>query len=260
MQNFGKIKNVFNNLLIEGIVKKDDNNKKLFKKYMKTIKESEILKTQFLVYNNIENKIDADSFSANLFVSENVKLLEKYNTSDILKENLKLVNLLNESKSKIDGDYELSKLHESLSNLVFTKRTPKNVEKITQEIKNVTNYITTNKSKEVNESVDLPLSMMTNIMVDKYNEKYGKLDESDKEILKVLLDKNFENKKSYYTKLVSECTELIDGLLKESDKESSEKLEQVKSKLLDENQSLNEDEYVSKISKLIELKNNLKNN
>ena len=94
MQNFGKIKNVFNNLLIEGIVKKDVASKKLFKKYIKAIKESEILKTQFLVYNNIENKIDADSFSANVFVSENIKLLDKYKTSDILKENLILVKLL----------------------------------------------------------------------------------------------------------------------------------------------------------------------
>jgi hypothetical protein len=49
MQNFGKIKNIFNNILIEGIVKKDDNSKKLFKRYIKTIKESEILKNQFLI-------------------------------------------------------------------------------------------------------------------------------------------------------------------------------------------------------------------
>jgi hypothetical protein len=260
MQNFGKIKNVFNNLLIEGIVKKDDNSKKLFKKYMKSIKESEILKTQFLVYSNIENKVDTDSFSANVFVSENIKLLEKYSTSDILKENLKLVGLLKESKDKMVDDYELSTLHESLSNLVFTKRTPKNIEKITQEIKNITSYITTNKVKEVNESVDLPLSMMTNIMVDKYNEKYDKLDESDREILKVLLDTNFENKKNFYNKLVNECAELINSLLKESDKESGEKLTQVKTKLLDESQELVEGEYVSKLSKLIELKNNLKSN
>lgn len=260
MQNFGKIKNIFNNLLIEGIVKKDDNSKKLFKKYMKTIKESEILKTQFLVYNNIENKVDTDSFSANVFVSENIKLLEKYSTSDILKENLKLVNLLKESKDKMVADYELSTLHESLCDLVFTKRTPRNIEKITQQIKNVTSYITKNKVKEVNESVDLPLSMMTNIMVDKYNEKYNKLDESDKEILKVLLDTNFENKKNVYTKIVTECSELIDGLLKESDKESSEKLVQVKSKLLEENQVLTEDEFILKLYKLIDLKNNLKNN
>jgi hypothetical protein len=260
MQNFGKIKNVFNNLLIEGIIKKDVNSKALFKKYIKTIKESEILKTQFLVYNNIENKVDTDSFSANVFVSENIKLLEKYSASDILKENLKLVNILKESKNKLVDEYELSTLHESLCDLMFTKRTPHNIEKITQDIKKVTNYITTNRVKEVNESIDLPLSMMTNIMVDNYNEKYSKLSGDDKEILKVLLDENFENKKNVYSKMVAECTELIEGLLKEADEESTKKLVQVKNKILEENKVFTEEEFMTKLSKLIELKNNLKNN
>jgi len=260
MQNFGKIKNVFNSLLIEGIVKKDVTSKKLFKKYIKAIKESEILKTQFLVYNNIENKIDTDSFSANVFVSENIKLLNKYKTSDILKENLILVNLLKESKDKFTDDYELSNLHESLSALVFTKRTPKNIEKITEEIKNVTKYITTNKAKEVNESIELPISLLTNLMVDKYNEKYSTLEESEKEILKVLMDSNFENKKNFYSKVVNECVSLVDNLLKESDTESSVKLIKVKDKLLEDTQELKEEEFLIKVSKLLELKNNLKVN
>lgn len=259
MQNFGKIKTVFNNLLIEGIVKKDDASKKLFKKYLKTIKESEILKTQFLVYNNIENKIDSDSFSANLYVSENIKLLEKYKTSDILKENKKLLSLIKKSK-EIDGDERIEKLHESLSNLIFTKRTPQTVEKITEEIKNVSNYILTNKPKEVNESVDLPVSILRNLMVDKYNEKYSTLDESDKEVLKVLIESNFQNKKRFYKKTISECVQLVDSLIKESDEETKEKLIKVKSKLLEDREELNESDFLSKISKLIELKNNLKSN
>jgi hypothetical protein len=49
MQNFGNIKNIFNNLLAEGLTKKDVKSKKLFQKYIKTIKESEVLKTQFLI-------------------------------------------------------------------------------------------------------------------------------------------------------------------------------------------------------------------
>ena len=69
MQNFGNIKNIFNNLLAEGLTKKDVKSKKLFQKYIKTIKESEVLKTQFLIYENIENKVDSDVASANLFVS-----------------------------------------------------------------------------------------------------------------------------------------------------------------------------------------------
>ena len=70
MQNFGKITNAFNGVLAEGLVSKDTNNKQIFKKYIKTIKENEILKTQFLVYNNIENKIEKNEFKANLFLQQ----------------------------------------------------------------------------------------------------------------------------------------------------------------------------------------------
>jgi len=54
MKNFGKIKNVFNELVSEGIATKDVASLDLFKKYVKTVKENEILKTQFLVISNID--------------------------------------------------------------------------------------------------------------------------------------------------------------------------------------------------------------
>ena len=37
-----------------------------------------MLKTQFMVYNNIENKIEENEFKANLFLQENIALLKKY--------------------------------------------------------------------------------------------------------------------------------------------------------------------------------------
>lgn len=257
MQNFGKIKNVFNNLLVEGIVKKDDGTRKLFKNYIKTIKESEILKTQFMVFNNIENRIDEDVTSANLFVSENIKLLEKYTTADILNENKKLLTLLSNFQSKLDESYELSDLHESLSNLILTRRTPNNLDKITDEIKKVSKYISTNKPKVVNESIDLPLSMLTNIMVKKYNEQYDTLDESEKKALKILMGSDIEAKKQLYSSTINECTELIDNLLTNSNSESKEKLLKVRAKLSEDTQEINEMDFVAKFSKLVDLKNNL---
>jgi hypothetical protein len=259
MQNFGKIKNVFNSLLIEGVLKKDDASKKLFKKYVKTIKESEILKTQFLVYSNIENKVDSDAFSANMFISENIKLLEKYTPSEIIKENKKLANLLNNSVGKLDEEYELSKLHESLSNLIITKRTPKNVEKITEEIKNITSFILSNNPKEVSESFNLPVSVLSKIMIEKYNQKYSAIEKEEKEILKTLINSNVDSKKELYSKITNECIGLIDNLLKESNEESTQKLKSVKERLVEDATVFKQENFLIKISKLIELKNNLKN-
>ena len=123
MQNFGRIKNTFNGILAESVVTKQDANKQLFKKYVKAIKESKILTLQFLVYNNIENKVDTDSNSANFFVNENLKLLEKFKIEDIIKENAKLVSLDKSVEGKLNETYKLSELHESLSKLITTKRT-----------------------------------------------------------------------------------------------------------------------------------------
>lgn len=258
MQNFGKIKNVFNNLLIEGIVKKDDATKNLFKKYLKTIRESKALKTQFLVYNNIETKVDNDQFSANLFVSENLKLLEGLDKNEILKENAKLIALLDSFKDRLTGDYEDAKLHESISKLIFTKRTPSNINEITSEIKNVTNYIVSNKEKVVNESIDMPISFLANIMVEKYNTKYNDLDKDDKEVMKALIEGNSKAKEGLYSKMVSECMVLIANLLKEADDDSKDRLLKVKEKL-QEKEEISEDNFIGKISKIVELKNNLKN-
>jgi hypothetical protein len=93
MQNFGKIKNAFNGILADGIVSKDKSNNGLFKNYIKMIKESEILSTQFVVYLNLEKKVGTDYNTTNLYVSENLRLLEKYKVSDIIKENNKLMTI-----------------------------------------------------------------------------------------------------------------------------------------------------------------------
>lgn len=98
MKNFGEIKNIFNTLLAESLVKKNKNKQKLFHSYLKLIKENEILKTQFLVYDNIENKIEENENKIYQYIQENIKLLKKFKKKDILEANEKLANLLNEDK------------------------------------------------------------------------------------------------------------------------------------------------------------------
>ena len=152
MENFGKIKKAFNEILAEAIVSKDDKRKNLFKQYLKTIKESEILRTQFLIYDNIENQINGDQFSANIFVTENIELLNKFKPSDIVSENKKLIDLSEEVKETLDNSYDLANLHESISKLIFTKRNPKTISERTANTKNVIDYITKNEVKEVSEA------------------------------------------------------------------------------------------------------------
>jgi hypothetical protein len=91
VQNFGKIKNAYNEILVESVVTKNKVKKDLFKSYVKIIKENEALKNQFLVYNIIENKVEINESKAKCFVDECMSIISKYDTKDILIVNNKLI-------------------------------------------------------------------------------------------------------------------------------------------------------------------------
>jgi hypothetical protein len=255
VQNFGKIKNAYNEILVESVVAKNKDKKDLFKSYVKTIKENEALKNQFLVYNIIENKVEINESKAKAFVDECMNIISKYNTKDILIANNKLVENIMFEK---DSDYDKKEVHENITTLIFTPKTPKNIDTILEAKAYIVNYILNNKEKEVNESVALPNSLVSTIMVDKYNQKYADLDESEKEILKSLIDSDSDKKKEVYANTIKECITLINEKLVESDLDTKDRLLRVKDKLLNDKQEIDEN-YIKNISKLVELRGSLKN-
>lgn len=258
MINFGKIKDTFNGILVETIIKKDDKNKQLFKSYLKTIKENRMLKTQFLVYTNIENKVEPNETKAIQFVKENISLFDKFSKKDINNANISLATPLLFEQG-VDIKYPNEMLHESISKLILINRTPLNIDVVLEAQDFIVKYIMNNKIKEINESIDLPLSMVSSIIVDKYNEKYESLDESDKKVLKTIIDSNDEQKKEVYSTTLRECIDLVNEKLVGSDTETKNKLLNVKDKLLNDTQEINEN-FITKISKLVELKTSLKSN
>lgn len=255
-KNFGHIKSLFNTLLTESVISKDKTKKDLFKGYVKSLKENETLKTQFLVYTNIEQKVESDIPKATMFVKENIDLFSKYTKKQIMEANAKLLGNL-EFEYNVDDDKE--ELYESISILIFTNKTPDTIDTIVEATSKVVNYILNNKPKMINETIDLPNSMLSTMMVDKYNAKYANLDETEKQILKVLIDSNDNQKKEVYSKTIRECIDLINEKLVNSDLDAKDKLLRVKDKLLNDKLEINE-EFEKNISKLIELRTNLISN
>ncbi len=251
-KNFGAIKTAYNNLLSEAVMSKNNSNKELFKKYIKFIKENEILKTQFLVYTNIENKVESDVEKARMFVKENVELFNKFDKNKILEANTKLVNEI-----IFEKEPENSELYENISTLIFTDKHPLNVDKIVEATSKVVDYILNNKPKVVNESIDLPISLVSRILIDKFNDKYSSLTESDRKMLTVVIESTDEQKTEVYNELLSECLSLINEQLNTSDLDLKDKLLRVKEKLLNDKKEINED-FVKNLSKLVELRDNLK--
>ena len=251
VKNFGAIKNAYNSILSEGVIEKNATKKNIFKDYVKKLNENEILKTQFLVYTNIENKVESDVAKATHFVNENIGLFSKFDKKKIIEANKSLINENNLSM------VENVELYENISTLIFTEKSPKTIDAIVEATSKVVNHIVNNKQTEIVEAIDLPTSMVSTMMVEKYNEKYSELNEDERKMLKVLIESTEEEKKNLVSSTIRECIDLINENLNTDDLNVKDKLLRVKDKLLNDNNEIGED-YLKKIIKLNELKESLK--
>jgi hypothetical protein len=252
MHNFGQIKHVYNTILSETVASKDKSNKSLFGKYVKALKENEALKTQFLVYTNIENKIEESEYKASEFVKANIALLDKFDKKELMKLNETL--MANMPEYEVEFPKDKSNLYENINTLIFTEKNGKTIDKVVDATSEVVNYITTNKPKVVAENVsELPPSILTAIYVDKFNSKYENLDEATLRLVKSILESDEEGRKEIYKDLHKSCVDLVNDKLNEG--VEKEKLLAVKEKLL--NMEFIQENHMTDISSLIELKETL---
>lgn len=260
MQNFGKINETFKDILAESITTKDTKGKKLFKKYVKTLKESKVLKTQYQIYNNIETKTGTDKSKVSDYVKESITLLKGLGIDNIVNENKKLITMLSKDGFTIsNGEYENKELHENISDLTLVGKTTNNIDSLLESNYFVTDYILENQSRpQINEEVEtFSNNAIGKISIDRFNEKYASLlDESEKLAVKTIINGNNEDKEKLYTDLVRECIDLVNVQLLECSIDEKDKLLQAKDKLLRFN--YNEKNFVSEISRIVGLKNSLK--
>jgi len=255
MNNFGNIKDTFKNLVIESVIKKNDKGKKLFSKFLKTIKENETLKNQYLIYSNLQNTKFDDSIQAREFVKENISLLKKLNKEHITKGNDFFLKLLKGNEIIKEND----SFYKDILFLVESEITPFNVKKVNESTNNIVKLMLEKEEVEevVTESIDLPPSVLTKLAVNKFNSKYSDITESEKEIIKTVLNGSNENKEETFNKLKRECIDTIDNKLNESsDLDLKDKLLKVKDKLLNTNFSL--DNFNTDISKIYDLNESIK--
>jgi hypothetical protein len=258
MNNFGIIKSTYNVLLAEGIAKNTSDGKVAFKNYIRTIKENKALKKQFDVYYLIENKVESDKFKASEYVNECISLLDGFSKKEINDANLSLTESKMFGKIELKLDDVKSKLYENINTLIFTKKSPSTIDKIVEAKSGIVDYILNNTKVEVNEWTGLPNSVISEIAVEKFNEEYAELGESEKKAISVIVGTNESEKEELYKSSIKECLDLINGKLTESSGDIKEKLLATKENLL--NRSYNKETFVSDVSKIIELKNNLTEN
>ena len=196
MKNFGELKNRFNEILAESVIKKDEAGKKTFGKYIKMLKENEILKTQYHIFDNIENKYFEDKSDAKDYIKENISLLSKYSRKQIVEANSKLAGMI----SFEDGeDYEGKELHDNITNLIFTDKKAETLDSITESINLLRNHMTTQRidESELTEKIDLPPSVISKMVVNRFNTKYENISEGEKKILKSIIMDPKKIRKTY---------------------------------------------------------------
>ena len=76
--NFGTLKDIFLDKLIESHTSDEKTGKSLYKNFLKILKESKTLKTAFVVYKNIEGKTIKSEALANDYLKENISFLNNF--------------------------------------------------------------------------------------------------------------------------------------------------------------------------------------
>jgi hypothetical protein len=250
MRNFGELKDIFNQMVVEGIATKNDDKKNLFKKYLKLLRENEILKAQFKVYNAIENMVEENEFKASEKIKANISLLEKYDSKSIEGSNKELASIIDVKKYSSDNT-----LHENITNLIFEKN---NIDLYVDSLSETIEYVKTNV---ISESVDgdiIPNSVLSSVLSKKLDEKFSNLDETHKKIINSILESNIEVKEEIFNETIKECLDLVNEHLGENtnDINVKEKLLSVKEKLL--GRKFNDSNFTNDITKILQLKEDLK--
>lgn len=250
MENFGKIKNIFNTLLSESMASKNVVKRKLFKKYIKMLSENEILKTEFNVYNSIEDMVESNQFKASEKIKRTVDLLESFDRKDIFEANQSLSDLVKDRNLEVS--YTNDRLHENISDLIFSKDINKYVDSLNEAVE----YAKVNTPTQVNESIGLPNTIFAPLVIDRFNEKYSDLNESEKNMIRTILDSDEVGKKELFVSVVNECLLLVNERLKDADITLKEGLLAVKENLL--TREYIKESFDNDIFKILDLKEDLK--
>lgn len=193
--NIGYIKECLNKKITSSLLNEDvdliDDN---INNFITIISESEILKTEYDIFESILNNRITSEVVASRFIDKTISLMENYTIDQIDKEHEKLnkINIkdvsLDESKSKIIKNI-INLIYESNKSNNFV-----NINLLYESYTNILDYITKEKTlKNTNNNININETIL-NIALDKFNKKYSNLNENDINILKKITSSNYSEK------------------------------------------------------------------
>jgi hypothetical protein len=262
--DFGTLKNTFTQTYIESHINGDSEGKELYRSFLGILKESETLKSHFIVYKNLEDKTFNSEFEANEYLKENLSILNKFRgDKSIVTESKKLVNLLENN----DVDYKRQpylgsvgkrQFDESLHILTTTPKNVSTIDTIHEATVTVIKWLMEDKTiveDKTNVRENLDVQKFLTIATEKYNEKYSELSEEEKNIIKVLREGNDDVKETLLNSMIKETVSLVNLRLEDIGDNTALKTKLLETKgIVYDMSEYNVDTFGESIKKLYDIK------
>jgi hypothetical protein len=259
------------------------NESTVIKQFVTLLKESNLLKLEFSIIDNIEKIHIPNEDLAIKYIDENVKLLKDagYTKELFESENKKFLPLIEGIQFANTDKKELyerihSLLYESLAGKKVT-----NVNKLHDSFSFVLEHIKNNNKKAIVETIELPALLqdvaindfIVKSSIHEFNEKYGNLlSEDEMSIFKSIIDNSTETKKSTFIALREDTVTSLKTYLNEltskdmtgtsvhEQRELGEYIDKTKNTITNiDKLSFNESTYMKDVVDLVSLKNDLSN-
>jgi len=212
--NFGIVKAIISNTFSEILIESTNNifGKKRINEFIDILKNSDLLKTEYMIFYNLDNKnIDNDTLITK-YIDENISLLKKYTKQDFVFEHQKLDKFIDESIILLNRDQV--NLYENIHTLIYESLDGHNIMTNVDKLYDSFSYVFEHIKKpkvimvELKDNIKLDSSLNTDLVIEralvKFNEKYSSLSEDEKKILNTIAFAEEIEKKSLFENLKKE--------------------------------------------------------
>lgn len=194
--------------------------KTIISHFYRLVEGSEILRKEFNLFRNLESKHIPNDVLATRYIDENVQIFSKYTPEEVLKEHAKLAPYIEDYNFSTVLAENKIKLYDAINNLILETSKKNNdtpdVDIIHESFVTILSNLVEKKKDNLKEhinSFNIPKNIDPTILLEvamrKFNEKYSILNEEENKIVKTLVIGSEENKKEIFESLRSENLSII---------------------------------------------------
>lgn len=233
-------------------------------KFKNALQENSLLKKQYLVFKNFQEcRPFKKEHLAERFINQNMKIFKNEKWHSIIEENKKIrIELLGDSH--VEANVENSNLFEHIQTLIESTTRPDyfNIQKEQESYDFIVSFLmreTEEVQENLNEAKENPefgWDYITKIAVSNFNKRYAHLNESEKELLGIILSTH-ENKKNHLEDLKEEITKRISFILESNHNDQEKSILESTINKVERIKNIPEDKIDDAIIALFEVKENI---